>query len=1029
MNKLEKLFSKDGIYKLSKSSNCLLLNGQVFIPKNPSRDVVELCANICGRLGFEAVGYDLPIVKIYTKEDDIEYPCNIFINCGPFIESCGISNISFTKKDDKMYFTLSGEMSTLPYGFFDTPLGEYTDAKSLNTKFDLADILSCDGFYKDQNKDFISDEFLGKVILNENITDKLAIEYCHICARLGSETSGLTLPMTSFEKLKEGEGFNIILEENSSSISLIKNDLLIGEDAVDYFIKHFPYIDKKNTVSLDEFSRDLEKDEYDKNKDEEHIIFGVEKTLDIWEKDEVINLFKEHVYPLIKEDDKVELICAISEEKNIRFLLEDEIKSLIYEKSAKGKVNAICAYKQGLSFIEECIIPEISDVHEISEIVIGFKPLLKDKDEPWDLVKGDRPNYGLYEDKTKWFDLPIRFLQELYPIDDIIELKTGLSRDKVVFKALDFDNPNTYEIDVYDKDKNKILSKNYSVKLKEKPYLEEYPETGIVHVSEGFVKASINGKVILDVPVNTDLEMFFEEYHDILNKVKDHIIKENRDRVECQPFFKLLKVEVFASEPDFSLECRQDVISSLDALHEDIYFVGLDFFKRFGIKSCNKDFNEPGLILPVIHKREGKNLTYRVTLIEQKSLNFDKTEFSFYKLDIKDNLLEKLYYKTSLGDKKEILITKNDAKPKEFNVKDALKDINSHIVGYDEYMDIVDGLKDLEGVKITKIGKSLENRDIYAFCFYEDLGVEVVSHVKLINSKPAYYINNRHHANEVSSTNSAFDLIFKLLIDEDYKRFLDHMNIIIVPMENVDGTEIGFMLQKDNPRFILHPARYNSIGREFYFDYFSDKIGECQALPYVWRKWLPDFLVDNHGVPTHEWVQQFSGYVSPWFRGFWLPRGIFYGYCMYVDDDNLRYYFEEVARAVSSKLDENEDILRINNEFRDRHTKYAYSFMPNMYPQDYMGNFIFYFAGVPQNPENNHPHIRYPWITTMEWITEIADETAQGDYLKLCSKTHKVADLAVLELIAKTQVEVLTKGIDLNGKVKLQRLRKRPVKM
>ena len=47
-------------------------------------------------------------------------------------------------------------------------------------------------------------------------------------------------------------------------------------------------------------------------------------------------------------------------------------------------------------------------------------------------------------------------------------------------------------------------------------------------------------------------------------------------------------------------------MSSLDALHEDIYFAGADYFKNYGLEACGAMFEEPGLILPVIRQEIGK---------------------------------------------------------------------------------------------------------------------------------------------------------------------------------------------------------------------------------------------------------------------------------------------------------------------------------------------------------------------------------------------------------------------------------------
>ena len=72
---------------------------------------------------------------------------------------------------------------------------------------------------------------------------------------------------------------------------------------------------------------------------------------------------------------------------------------------------------------------------------------------------------------------------------------------------------------------------------------------------------------------------------------------------------------------------------------------------------------------------------------------------------------------------------------------------------------------------------------------------------KRISRIPGEMINARHHANEVSSTNAAFILIKKLLTEDVYKDLPDKLNLVIVPMENVDGAAIHYELQKEHPNW------------------------------------------------------------------------------------------------------------------------------------------------------------------------------------------------------------------------------------
>lgn len=88
-----------------------------------------------------------------------------------------------------------------------------------------------------------------------------------------------------------------------------------------------------------------------------------------------------------------------------------------------------------------------------------------------------------------------------------------------------------------------------------------------------------------------------------------------------------------------------------------------------------------------------------------------------------------------------------------------IKDINipqDEVIGYDSYINIINKLKMVKGIKVWKASKSYQNRDIYAIEIIKQFKSKLVSRTKLINNKPVFQINNRHHANEVSSTNSAF---------------------------------------------------------------------------------------------------------------------------------------------------------------------------------------------------------------------------------------------------------------------------------
>ena len=69
------------------------------------------------------------------------------------------------------------------------------------------------------------------------------------------------------------------------------------------------------------------------------------------------------------------------------------------------------------------------------------------------------------------------------------------------------------------------------------------------------------------------------------------------------------------SEPDYRLEIDNEIISTMDALHEEVYFGTIEFFHLIGRNARGADLTFPGRILPLMRpKGEGGPGTLRTTL-------------------------------------------------------------------------------------------------------------------------------------------------------------------------------------------------------------------------------------------------------------------------------------------------------------------------------------------------------------------------------------------------------------------------------
>ena len=932
--------------------------------------------------------------------------------------------------------------------------------KSDKEPIELSNLFSTKGIYSDSENDLMNNRLDIKIAVDENISDTLVKAAGNIVVRTALDCLELKLDLVETKNSAGQQNIiEITCSEDSKSliyVDEVNNKVIIkgNDEAIlklsENLAKQYPYIDIDKTIEINDlktlFNNILSGKNYEgqivylqnaleENDDDKEIklyanLAGQElvdvavskikekypnKNFEIsdhkkeeiiwqetyepeWEVDTFENIFNEEVLPVLKAGDTVEIKGCLSEEKQVRDELTKRIKETVEKSGATLKSsNIFSTYKQGFSWITEKVIPELKACETPDNIVIKFKPFLPEGQKVWLDENGATPTYqGLRDDKDRWLDLPIRFLQELYPVDDIISDELGIHRDNIVFK--DDDNlKDTYEIICY-KNEKEIYKDTCVTRVSERPYLDEFPEQGKVHPTTGRITVLVNGREKTDKQIKTDLENIWDFYQQkVLSKAKSYVLEKGNGKVllENQPFFTELRMEAHISDIDYKLPVRNDLISSLDGFHEDIYFVGQDFFKFLGIKNTGESAAEPGLILPVIRKTNGKRPKLVATIknkvydepvllvdgaenkiirkskkdaedIKISSIEFDKdivelnikVSDSSYKLlssyadlanskaikDITGESILNITFENKITGEKSTINKNNTKVKKKKKSLDNSKINTEKLIGYNDYIKLMEELKDVKGIKAYVGSKSYQGREVHVVEFFDEDLNDLVSRPKLINYKPVCFINSRHHANEISSTNAAFEMIKSLSNDENFKKYLQKLNIVIIPFENPDGGYIHYELQKDNPEWKLHVARYNALGKDTTYEWFNMDTIHTEALAYTktWYKWLPDIVTDNHGVPSHEWDQQFSGYVSPSFKGFWLPRALYYGYFWYITNEEYNKNNVGVSKIIQDKLcdlvNADEEMDMWNTDWANRFEKYAHEWMPKQFPADYYKN-------------------------------------------------------------------------------------------
>src|SRR5581483_2976313 len=208
-----------------------------------------------------------------------------------------------------------------------------------------------------------------------------------------------------------------------------------------------------------------------------------------------------------------------------------------------------------------------------------------------------------------FYEVPSRWLHELYPADEIFEKQLGIPKSSFNLELVD-DAKDIYSIEALNAGGQSVYKATFSPKFVEREYLDKFPGWSRVKVTTGWLTASIDGQRAVDTRIATDPERFWDYYQGtVLPKIYDNVMRVtgNRPTADKQPFHRDLDIEVWMSEPDFRIGVDEEQVSSLEALHEDLYFGTLDFYNALGRTLVNARLSAPGKIFPIIHPdRPGK---------------------------------------------------------------------------------------------------------------------------------------------------------------------------------------------------------------------------------------------------------------------------------------------------------------------------------------------------------------------------------------------------------------------------------------
>jgi hypothetical protein len=318
--------------------------------------------------------------------------------------------------------------------------------------------------------------------------------------------------------------------------------------------------------------------------------FGVGDTIFVqeweipWEVDDVRRVLEEEVYPTVQRAEPAFVEVRVSEPPGIREQLRAEIEKELTERGAsEATVHVLSAYKQGYSWIHDVLLPQLRG-REVASIDLTYHTLEESEEVRWQTIAAE----------TRW-------LQEVYPIDAILARELGISDSVVTFYPTREKDP-IYTFEARNPSGELILRDTFNPRYVIRPFFDLFPEYEQVRVTTGWITASSGGETLVDQRIVTDPERFWDRLQtETFGKIISYVMdtQDGNPSGDNAPFFDEFRVDLRLSEPDHRIGVDEETISSLEALHEDLYFETHTLFSLIAGR-YQTSLSNPGRVLPFV---------------------------------------------------------------------------------------------------------------------------------------------------------------------------------------------------------------------------------------------------------------------------------------------------------------------------------------------------------------------------------------------------------------------------------------------
>jgi hypothetical protein len=331
-----------------------------------------------------------------------------------------------------------------------------------------------------------------------------------------------------------------------------------------------------------------------------------------------------------------------------------------------------------------------------------------------------------------------------------------------------------------------------------------------VLVPTGWLRITPRGSTepAVDEPVVTDLETVYER---AMDAVRGH------EWGTGEPYFDQLVIRADIPDADRRLPYGDECLSTAEALHEDLYFSMLEFFKRRAGRDPTDRTVQPGQIVPDI-RQAAETPRVRVAVVAASEGPTPVVAPAG----------------PPAGDPAAVNQSGLDWARAPLELAEVRRE-TAAIVGR------------------TFGARSRQGRAV--------LGVHRPGR------RPALVITAGQHANETTGVAGALRAARRLAGDPA-------ASFAVIPLENPDGYALHRWLCQTNPRHMHHAARYTALGDDIgsrLHEPWYEKAARLDAQRLTGAR----LHVNLHGYPAHEWTRPLTGYLPRGFQTWSIPKGFY----------------------------------------------------------------------------------------------------------------------------------------------------------